>query len=200
MAKDEPAYERLAIEVSEDDDNSEVHIVGSRQHPAIVGKSAPIHSLCLGEFGMSRKIGSSDFDWSLDPLDTEDRVSDSLDRHYASTLTPMTTTIESYLDYLTLSFTAVADGDYKISTSYIWGFSSTSNNFRARLLVNNVTCWEHEQEPKDSRDQAILQSYPDLVLPLLAGTNEVKLQFATSKKKKQATITTAGITVERWSI
>lgn len=198
MALDETGWQRIAIETQ--DGLSEVHIVGMHTHPAVVGLNAPLHSLAIGAFGMSRKIGNGDKDWSPDPLDSNQRISDYLDRHYANSLTPLSSTLVSWADYLTLSFTVAASAQYKISTSYLWAYTSSSDDFEAQLLVNDEVCWQHKQEPKEVAGQLILQAYPDLVLPLLVGNHEIKLQFRSGKKNKEAIMKSAGITVERWTI
>lgn len=198
MAKDEVGFNRIAIETVDGD--KEIHIVGIDVHPAIAGLDAPVNSLALGEFGMSRKKGSDPFAWSVDPLSTTERIDEYLDRHYANRLTPMSSTLPYLVDYLSLTFTPLHNAQYRISTSYIWDMSSTSHDFRAVLEVNGVACWEHRQEPKDVNSQSVIQAYPDLVLPLLIRPNTVALRFMTEKKGKSATIKSAGITVERWNI
>lgn len=197
MALDEVGYDRLAIETQ--DGGTEVHIVGIDVAPSIAGLSAPLHSLAMGAFGISRKIGPGDFDWSPSLFDVSVALNDTLDRKAVTSLTPMTTTIETPIDYLSYNFHVSTAGNYKISVSYIWELDNTSASFYARLLVNGVTAWEHKQEPKEKTDQAHIVSYPDFVIPLVAGSHNVQLQFATSKKKKAATIQSAGVTIERWN-
>lgn len=197
MALDEVGFDRLAIETV--DGQQEVHIVGIDVAPSTAGLSAPLHSLAMGAFGISRKVGLGDFDWSPSLFNVTAEIATTLDRKSATSLTPMTSTITTPIDYLSYNFNTQVDGDYKISVSYIWDLNDTSSSFYARLLVNGVTAWEHRQEPKEKNDQAHIVSYPDFVIPLLAGSHNIKLQFATTKKKKAATIQSAGVTIERWN-
>jgi hypothetical protein len=200
VAKDEVEFDVIALTTKS---GKEIHIVATDDDPNIAGKDSPVGSICLSSQGTFVKQTEVETDWggeggnigSPSPVTIENY----LDRHSVATLTPMTTTLTNLITYLELDFEAKHDASYKISATYIWDLKTTRSSFMAQLLVNDVVCWEHVQEPKDSKDQKLIQSYPDLVLPLLKGVNKVELKFATIKKKKKATIQSAGITVERWN-
>lgn len=97
------------------------------------------------------------------------------------------------------------DGRYRIGWSYQWNYNSTSQDFRARVVVNNVVIWEHRQEPKDSSgsfgstgtNQRLTASGFDFVF-LPVGTTHIHIELATSSSGRSASMWNT--VLELWKI
>lgn len=118
--------------------------------------------------------------------------------------------------FLRLSTTIPAVGDYKISCSYSWSLNDGAQDFVAQLDVNEGTIiHEHRQEPKDVGGTGIVlpnttggttntgtdQRHPAAffdVINLPAGPVTVDLDFAGSGVGLAAAIYRGAITIERW--
>jgi hypothetical protein len=118
--------------------------------------------------------------------------------------------------FLRLSASIPAAGDYKIACSYSWSLNDGAQDFVAQLDVNDGTViHEHRQEPKDvggggivlpnttggttntGTDQRHPASFFD-VINLPAGPVTVDLDFAGSQAALAAAIYRGAITIERW--
>jgi hypothetical protein len=75
----------------------------------------------------------------------------------ASSLALSQTTSESFQQKLRMTTPSLPVGKYRIGFVYTWQYGLASNDFKARIQVNDTTTiMEHQQEPKDQYDDQIV--------------------------------------------
>lgn len=100
------------------------------------------------------------------------------------------TTSTTYQTKLTLTTPSLPIGRYRLGWTYSWSYSSTGDDFEARILLNTTTqIMAHAQEPKDSgTDQLHRHSgfeYIDVTSP---GVQTIDLQWRTDDGSETAWI------------
>jgi len=103
--------------------------------------------------------------------------------------TTQTTTSNSFQNYTTLTTPALNAGTYRIGWMYVWRLSSTSQDFNARLQVDNIINLinpgdsgnaQHAQEPKDAASNQRQVTAGFRYVSLSSGVHFVDLDFKSS--------------------
>jgi hypothetical protein len=90
----------------------------------------------------------------------------------------ISTSAETFQTGLTLTTTPLAAGTYYIQCYYQWRYSSGSNDFVARVQIDNVTTiHEHQQEPKDTGSDQIYTQCVPWVGTLTSGVHTIDLDY-----------------------
>jgi len=99
-----------------------------------------------------------------------------------------------------LTFNAPTSGTYRVSWSFLWRHSSTSNDFRGRVQIDDSqTLWEMLQEPQDSgSDQRCPVSGFAYINPN-SGDYDIDLDWCSSSSSSTAYIYNAIVDVWRVS-
>lgn len=99
------------------------------------------------------------------------------------------TTRTAFITKLTISTGNIPTGTYRLAWTYAWLYSSTSKNFVARIILDDITTiMTHVEEPKESDDDQRIPAAGFYFSELEAGEHEYKLQFKTSQENKEADI------------
>lgn len=137
-------------------------------------------------------------------------------KDFVSTTTPAGTQGTTFVQYLRLSTTIPATGNYKICWNYEWSLNTTGSDFEGRVeLDDTTTLSNHVEEPQDAGGGGITVTNLDGgtfdtgtnqrreesgfdVINLTAGSHTIDIDLANSVADTEATIYRASITVERW--
>lgn len=121
--------------------------------------------------------------------DVQEAIAEQVERAYgkdfavATRDTTLRASSTSFTEYLSLNFTVTAPAlnQYRLNSYFVWGHSSTSNDGRARVLVDGNNVGEIRIEPKDTGNN---QRIPDNILSYLddlsPGDHTVSLQLRPS--------------------
>lgn len=135
-------------------------------------------------------------------LDGEGAVLNFGDNYtYVEDLTRSTVTgATNFIQKIRLMVTTTADiGTYRVAASFTWDYSSTSNDFLARIEQDDsITRWEMRQEPQDTTITQQHYAEGKAQFVLFAGTYTFDLDFATSNAAQTAGIDQARL--EFWRI
>ena len=112
---------------------------------------------------------------------------------------------ESYIEKVSLNTGDLPVGSYLINWSYIWNHSSTSSNFKARILLDGEEVMSHEQQPASSggsygttgSDQKIPAYGLFRKVFNTEASHTLKLEFCSSKSGRMSSIWNASLTLRK---
>ena len=112
---------------------------------------------------------------------------------------PLTTTLDTFQNALTLNTTALPAGTYEIMYTYVWNHDANNSDFEAQFTLNGTDLGEiHKAEPKDNAtagnewgNSGSAQRYPAtrrFTLALTAGTQAIALNYRTDVAGVKSTV------------
>jgi hypothetical protein len=113
--------------------------------------------------------------------------------------TVTTTTSTDWQRKLRLQAYALQQGQYKVEWYYEWNHSNSSNEFEARIKINNIIIGEHRERPTgvgNFNDYSFPQSGFS-INTLNAGDYNIDIDYATSARNKTAYIRRARLILWR---
>lgn len=163
--------------------------------PSVSGVSAPVGSFgsySNSEGGLFFKNGVGDTNWVK--ANTLSSVFGT-ERSYAESEGLSTTTSTSFVLKLNLTTSSLVGGTYRIEWQYAWYHTSTSNDFGARVQIDNTTTiHNHVEEPQDGGTDQRRSSSGFKEIALGAGVHSIDLDYLSGAGA------TAGIDQARLSI
>ena len=98
---------------------------------------------------------------------------------YVEDRPPANTTSTTFVQRLRLTTPNVPLGTYRIATSFLWDYTSTSTSFRARLELDDTDqVWFMRREPKSSSGTQRLRGKGKAHVQLAAGVHTFDLDYA----------------------
>ena len=116
---------------------------------------------------------------------------------YGQSLGVSTTTSNTYKNKIVVTTPTLDAGDYKICATFNWQEEEKKEDFKARILVDNVEIATIRCQPSDKGHDQYYPAIIQLVHNLTSAVHTVKLQYCSSKNKKLARISQAYMEIVR---
>jgi uncharacterized lipoprotein YehR (DUF1307 family) len=114
------------------------------------------------------------------------------------TETSTTAVIPTFTQKIRLTTTSLASGNYYITWYYEWRFTNATNDFVARVQINDTTTiMEHQQEPIDTGADQSYNVSGFYYAVALSGVNTIDLDFARSSASGTAFMKRARLAIWR---